>query len=99
MTNYLNKKTLIANCAEQTNLPKARVKEVIEALEMEISAHLKEGVKVQIPGFGLVKPFVRQPRLMKGLGKEYVTKPALGVRIVLIPELRQADVSDVEEAI
>lgn len=89
MANFtLNKKLLIANCAERTNLPKARIMAVIDAIDIEITEHLQEGIKVQVPGLGLAKPFIRKPRRVKGLGMDIVTKPTLGVRLVLKPALR-----------
>lgn len=90
--NHLNKETLIAEVASMTELPKATVKKILEAQAFVIKKAFLDGFKVIVPGVGLATPFWRKPRPLseKLTGKTGMTRPTLGIKLRLVPDLRAA---------
>jgi len=51
----VNKAELIADVAERTNEPKAKVAEVVDAVFDAMTAALKKGEEIRLPSFGVFK--------------------------------------------
>jgi DNA-binding protein HU-beta len=60
----MNKKQLIEQMVENTDSPKGEAEKYLEAFTSAVSAALKAGEEVQIPGFG--KFYVRDQKAREG---------------------------------